>query len=48
VRLELRPMLDWANMIWLKKIPILPNDVYAHLSDTDFEAKLFRGEYFAR
>jgi len=36
---ELQPMLDEANSIWRKKITILRNDVYAHLSDIDFGAK---------
>jgi hypothetical protein len=39
LRAELQPLLDEANRIWRKKITILRNDVYAHLSDTDFEAK---------
>jgi hypothetical protein len=39
LRSELVPMLDQANIIWRKKITILRNDVYAHLSDIDFGAK---------
>jgi hypothetical protein len=39
VRSELQPLLDEANGIWRKKITILRNDVYAHLSDIDFGAK---------
>jgi hypothetical protein len=35
---EIQPMLDEANGIWRKKITILRNDVYAHLSDIDFGA----------
>jgi hypothetical protein len=38
LRSEIQPMLDRANIIWRKTITILRNDVYAHLSDTDFEA----------
>jgi hypothetical protein len=36
---ELQPGLDEAHGIWRKKITILRNEVYAHLSDTDFDAK---------
>lgn len=32
LRIELDPLLDEANSIWRKKITILRNDVYAHLS----------------
>ena len=32
-------MLNEANSIWRKKITVLRNDVYAHLSDTDVLAK---------
>ena len=39
LRSELQPVLDEANGIWRKKITILRNDVYAHLSDIDFGAK---------
>jgi len=39
LRSELQPMLDDANGIWRKKITVLRNDVYAHLSDTDLVAK---------
>jgi AbiU2 len=39
LRSDLQPMLDKANTIWRKKITILRNDVYAHLSDIDFEVK---------
>jgi hypothetical protein len=39
LRSELRPMLNEANSIWRKKITVLRNDVYAHLSDTDVLAK---------
>ncbi len=35
VRAELRPLLDEANTIW-RKVAILRNRVYSHLSDTDF------------
>jgi len=41
LRRELEPMLDEANNIWRKKIAILRNEVYAHLLDTDFEARFF-------
>lgn len=39
LRVEIQPLLDEANAIWQKKITILRNDAYAHLSDIDFEAK---------
>lgn len=39
LRSEIQPLLDEANAIWQKKITILRNDVYAHLSDIDFDAK---------
>jgi AbiU2 len=39
LRSDLQSMLDKANTIWRKKITILRNDVYARLSDIDFEAK---------
>jgi AbiU2 len=32
-------MVDEANSVWRKKITVLRNDVYAHLSDTDALAK---------
>lgn len=39
LRRELQPILDEARSIWRKKITILRNEVYAHLSDRDFKAK---------
>lgn len=34
-----RSVLDQAHTIWRKRITVLRNDVYAHLSDIDFGAK---------
>ncbi len=39
LRHELQPILDEARSIW-RKIAILRNEVFAHLSDTDCETKL--------
>jgi len=44
LRRELQPILDEAHSIWRKKITILRNEVYAHLSDTDFEAKFSKAK----
>ncbi len=39
VRARLQPILDEANGIWRKKITIFRNELYAHLSNVNFEAK---------
>ncbi|MBF6567739.1 MAG: hypothetical protein IVW54_02550 [Candidatus Binataceae bacterium] len=44
LRRELQPILDEANNIWRKKITILRNEVYAHLSEIDFKAKFSQAE----